>query len=151
MSHNVKIPIKVGLQAKYDNMQHESSIIYVCCDSGNMYLGDTPIGGNTGVLFYARSPIPKDFGSDGQRCITPDGIYEKSTDTSEWQLYSRWSITDKGELAVDGSVPVASVDKLGFVRSSNEIGKVAVDNDGTMSVNGWDDIEVSLNYVYRSE
>ena len=150
MTQHVKIPIKVGLQEKYDKIKHDHTMIYICSDTGNMYLGDIPIGGNSGVLFYINEQIPEDFGTAGQRCITPNGVFEKHSDNT-WQLFSRWSITSDGELAIDGNVPIATSDKVGFVRSSDELGKVSVDSNGIMSVNGWDNIEVSLNFIYREE
>lgn len=151
MGKNVKIPIKVGTQARYNAIQHEPTIIYVCSDSGNMYLGNKPIGGSTNVLFYAYENIPADFGDSGQQCITPYGIFEKDEETSSWKLFSRWSITSNGELAIDGTVPVATATKLGFVKSSDADGDISVREDGTMSVNGWDSIEASSNFIYRSE
>lgn len=148
----VILPIKFGLQKNYDKIPSpDSKIIYICNDSGNMYLGKKPIGGTCNVLFYAKEQIPRNFGNVGQQCITPYGIYHKSEETEEWELFSRWSITSNGELAIDGQVPVAKKDKLGFVRSSDVDGEISVNEDGTMSVNGWDDIEVSLNFIYRSE
>jgi hypothetical protein len=122
-----------------------------------MYLGSRSLGGTggtgnaDGVIFYHSADIPDSFGTPGQYCITPSGVYWKSTETENWELFSRYSITETGELAIDGKVPVAGLSNLGFVRSSTEAGKVFVNPDGTMSVNGWDDIEVSLNYVYRSD
>lgn len=151
MPHTVNLPIKVGMQEKYDKIFHDKNVIYICCDTGNMYLGDKQLGNNTGTLFYVNDRIPDDFGEAGQKCITPSGVYEKDKDTNSWKLFSRWSITESGELAIDGNVPIASLDKLGFVRSSDKNGEISVDSNGIMSLNGWDDIEVSLNYVYRNE
>lgn len=151
MSQIVNLPIKVGIQEKYDIIQHDPNIIYICCDSGNIYLGDKQLGNNTGILFHVNDQIPADFGEDGQRCITPNGVYEKDIETHSWKLFSRWSITDTGELAIDGNVPIASLDKVGFVKSSDKNGEIAVDSKGVMSVNGWDDIKVSLNYIFRDE
>lgn len=73
----ITLPILYGIQDRYDNLQSkDDTTIYICADSGNMYLGEAPIGKDT--LFSSNYEISNDFGEIGQFCITPYGVYYKA-------------------------------------------------------------------------
>lgn len=94
----ITLPILYGIQDRYDALQSkDDTTIYICADSGNMYLGSAPIGKDT--LFSGNYEINNDFGEIGQFCITPYGIYYKanvsegnciSTTLADKNLCSAW-------------------------------------------------------------
>ena len=93
MSAVIKLPIKYGLQANYDALIPDATVMYICRDTGNMYLGDKKLGNN--LLFYESSEIPKDIGNIGDHCLTPSGIYIKTDDEDNpWSIFSDWEIKD---------------------------------------------------------
>ena len=144
MSTKVNLPISKGLQMRYDSIEHKPDMLYICTDTGNLYIGDTPLGKD--LLFFLTSGIPDSFGKPGDRCVTPSGIYIKtSEETNCWKPFSAWEINDDGILLINGEVPLATSDKPGFVKSSNKDGNVRVKQDGTMEVVGWENLDI----VYR--
>lgn len=144
MSKQVTLPILKGQQERYDNMEHKPDVLYICRDTGNIYLGDVPLAKD--LLSYITSGIPDTFGKPGDKCVTPSGIYVKTNEEEHpWQLFSAWEIGDDGVIRINGKVPLATADKPGLVLSSNKDGNVRVKENGTMEVVGWE----NLNIVYR--
>lgn len=144
MDINLKLPIKVGNQSDYDAAVKQDNIIYICRDTGNMYVGTAKLGGSN-LIFNETSNLTEDFGYEGAYCITPYGIYIKKDGT--WNVFSNWEIRDN-QLYINGKLPIATLEYAGMVKSSNEAGTIFVDYDGTMHLNGWDAVK-DVNHIYR--
>lgn len=140
------LPIVYGSKQNYRSLEmKDARTIYICVDTGNMYLGIAPIGKD--VIFRKERNIPADVGDNGEYCISPYGVYYKEDDT--WKLFSLWHVDDNNNLIVNGNIvpvfDIATTTKAGVVLSTTgEDGTIAVDADGKMTVNGWTELNAKL-------
>lgn len=93
------LPILRGNQDKYDKLRKEnqtsSKNIYICEDSGNLYIGDNPLAKD---VYFAESKEHLDESAPlNSKGITPFGIYVKTSE-DEWGIYSNWYIDSEGFL-----------------------------------------------------
>lgn len=137
---SIVLPMLYGTDANYQAIaMKDANTIYICVDTGNMYLGTSPIANY--VLFCEDRSISEDVGNDGQYCITPYGVYYKVGGV--WELYSSWYVDADNNLVVNEQIipifDIATTTTPGVVKSTAEgDGTVNVSSDGTMNVNGWD-------------
>lgn len=81
MAEPIVLPISFGKQSSFDvKTDIRDDNIYVCGDSGNIYLGKNKMV--AGVLFNETYEIDPNFGGVGQYCVTPYGISKKVKLTS---------------------------------------------------------------------
>ncbi len=75
---NIVLPILHGVQEKYNALSvKELDKIYICHDTGNMYIGDIPLAKD--ILYKDDvNDLTSDFGRVGDFCITPSGVYIKT-------------------------------------------------------------------------
>ena len=101
MSNKIEIvlPILSGNQDKYDKLRKENQTsnknIYICEDSGNLYIGDNPLAKD---VYFAESKEYLDENAPlNSKGITPFGIYVKILE-HKWDIYSNWYIDSEGFL-----------------------------------------------------
>ena len=89
----IVLPISYGNQNNYNALSEKlADHIYVCGDTGNLYLGTKSLG--NGVLFSSEKNISSTFGEIGQYCITPYGVYQK-VEVPEGSILSSTSTYDE--------------------------------------------------------
>lgn len=101
MSNKIELvlPILSGNQDKYDKLRKENQTsnknIYICEDSGNLYIGDNPLAKD---VYFAESKESLDENAPlNSKGITPFGIYVKILE-HKWDIYSNWYIDSEGFL-----------------------------------------------------
>lgn len=101
MSNKIELvlPILSGNQDKYDKLRKENQTsnknIYICEDSGNLYIGDSPLAKD---VYFAESKEYLDENAPlNSKGITPFGIYVKILE-HKWDIYSNWYIDSEGFL-----------------------------------------------------
>lgn len=101
MSNKIELvlPILKGNQDKYDKLRKENQTsnknIYICEDSGNLYIGDNPLAKD---VYFAESKEYLDENAPlNSKGITPFGIYVKILE-HKWDIYSNWYIDSEGFL-----------------------------------------------------
>lgn len=101
MSNKIELvlPILSGNQDKYDKLRKENQTsnknIYICEDSGNLYIGDNPLAKD---IYFAESKEYLDENAPlNSKGITPSGIYVKILE-HKWDIYSNWYIDSEGFL-----------------------------------------------------
>lgn len=101
MSNKIELvlPILKGNQDKYDKLRKENQTsnknIYICEDSGNLYIGDKPLAKD---VYFAESKEYLDENAPlNSKGITPFGIYVKILE-HKWDIYSNWYIDSEGFL-----------------------------------------------------
>lgn len=101
MSNKIELvlPILSGNQDKYDKLRKENQTsnknIYICEDSGNLYIGDNPLAKD---VYFAESKEYLDENAPlNSKGITPFGIYVKILE-HKWDIYSNWYIDSEGFL-----------------------------------------------------
>lgn len=101
MSNKIELvlPILRGNQDKYDKLRKENQTsnknIYICEDSGNLYIGDNPLAKD---VYFAESKEYLDENAPlNSKGITPFGIYVKILE-HKWDIYSNWYIDSEGFL-----------------------------------------------------
>lgn len=133
------LPIVYGAESSYKSIElKDAHTLYICVDSGNMYLGAASIGKD--VIFQDTRNVSSNIGDNGGYCITPYGVYNKQND--EWKLFSLWHIDENNNLVIGENIipifDVATANEAGVVLSTpDEEGAVSVDASGKMTVNGW--------------
>jgi hypothetical protein len=143
-SANKDIPLATGeaagLMSKEDVVQIQQNTADI-----NTLMGG--IGINFVITLSTTTPSQADLQSayetaSGKTGAAPDGtnLFDETNNKNY-----RWYSTANNWKNVDTQVPVATNSAPGIVQGSSDTGKVYVETNGAMSVNGWDALNNSVN------
>ena len=143
-SKTISLPVASSTEA---GVMNSATFEAVTANSNTI---STILGGMVAIAGLSSSPTQSDLTTAWQTAtgLTAPGNYSKILDTDNnkyWTYFENTSLWYHGSADIEASIAPFTNSSDGTIKGSTNTGQVFAENDGTGSVNGWDDLSSAVS------